>query len=78
MKLPHRAGIKAGNKAGKRSELFRLNEYGDLVIIVDDRNVEHVFGSDINRLMERIRCVTYTISLKQIHSNVRIFISAIK
>src|SRR5437762_2913349 len=30
VELPHRAG----NKAGKRSELFRLNEYGDLVIIV--------------------------------------------
>jgi hypothetical protein len=65
-------------RKGERSELFRLNEYGDLVIIVDDRNMEHVFGPDINRLMERIRCVTYTISLKQIHSNVRIFISAIK
>ncbi|CAG8703464.1 12322_t:CDS:2, partial [Racocetra fulgida] len=37
VELPHRAG--------KRSELFRFNEYGDLVIIVDDRNMEYVFGS---------------------------------
>ncbi|GBB96505.1 hypothetical protein RclHR1_02770007 [Rhizophagus clarus] len=41
-------------RRGKRPELFRLNEYGDLVIIVDDRNMEHVFGPAINRLMERI------------------------
>ncbi|CAI2187293.1 7148_t:CDS:2 [Funneliformis geosporum] len=41
-------------RKGERSELFRLNEYDDLVIIVDDRNMEHVFGPDINRLMERI------------------------
>jgi hypothetical protein len=39
-------------RKGERSELFRLNEYGDLVIIVDDRNMEHVFGPDINRLMK--------------------------
>ncbi|PKC02830.1 hypothetical protein RhiirA5_424665 [Rhizophagus irregularis] len=30
---------------GKRPELFRINEYSDyLVIIVDDRNMEYVFG----------------------------------
>jgi hypothetical protein len=40
-------------RKGERSELFRLNEYGDLVIIVDNRNMEHVFGPAINRLMER-------------------------
>ncbi|CAG8499656.1 3005_t:CDS:2 [Scutellospora calospora] len=39
VELPHRAS--------KRSELFRFNEYGDLVIIVDDRNMESVFGSVI-------------------------------
>ncbi|CAG8596153.1 22448_t:CDS:2 [Racocetra persica] len=36
VELPHRAG--------KRSDLFRFNEYGDLVIIVDDRNMEYIFG----------------------------------
>jgi hypothetical protein len=41
-------------RSSERSELFRLNEYGDLVIIVDNRNMEHVFGPAINRLMERI------------------------
>ncbi|CAB4440545.1 unnamed protein product [Rhizophagus irregularis] len=50
VELPHRAG----NRSGKRPELFRLNQYGDLVIIVDDRNMEHVFGPAINRLLERI------------------------
>ena len=50
VELPHRAS--------KRPELFRFNEYGDLVIIVDNRNMEYVFGPVINELMERIRCVT--------------------
>ncbi|CAG8640318.1 11576_t:CDS:2, partial [Funneliformis caledonium] len=45
-RLPHRAI--------KRSELFRFNEYGDLVIIVDDRNMEYVFGPAIKKLVERI------------------------
>jgi hypothetical protein len=41
-------------RAGKRSKLFRFNEYGDLVIIVDDRNMECVFGPVIKKLMEKI------------------------
>jgi len=47
-------------RKSKRSRLFRINEYGDLVIIVDDRNIEHVFGSAIKRLMESLslRCVS--------------------
>ncbi|RGB24210.1 hypothetical protein C1646_676537 [Rhizophagus diaphanus] len=48
VELPHRA-------ESKRSELFRLNAYGDLVIIVDDRNVKHVFGEGIAKLMENLR-----------------------
>jgi len=59
VELPHRAG----NKAGKRSELFRLNKYGDLVIIVDDRNMKHVFGETIERLVENLRCVSFHIKL---------------
>ena len=47
-------------RKGERSELFRLNEYGDLVIIVDDRNMEHVFGSSIKKLVENLR---YGVSL---------------
>ncbi|CAB5360176.1 unnamed protein product [Rhizophagus irregularis] len=39
----------------KRLKLFRINEYGDLVIIVDDRNMEHVFGPVIKNLMETLR-----------------------
>ncbi len=50
VELPHRAS--------KRSKLFRFNEYGDLVIIVDDRNMECVFGPVIKKLMEKIRYVT--------------------
>ena len=50
VELPHRAG--------KRSKLFRFNEYGDLVIIVDDRNMEYVFGPVIKKLMTKIRYVT--------------------
>ncbi|CAI2170564.1 4832_t:CDS:2 [Funneliformis geosporum] len=46
VELPHRAG--------KRSKLFRFNKYGDLVIIVDDRNMESVFGPVIKKLMEKI------------------------
>ncbi|PKY40633.1 hypothetical protein RhiirA4_538971 [Rhizophagus irregularis] len=46
VELPHRAG--------KRSKLFRFNEYGDLMIIVDDRNMECVFGPVIKKLMEKI------------------------
>ncbi|PKY63432.1 hypothetical protein RhiirA4_492339, partial [Rhizophagus irregularis] len=34
VELPRRAGK-------ERLELFRFNEYGDLVIIVDDRNMKH-------------------------------------
>ncbi|CAG8696520.1 4413_t:CDS:2, partial [Acaulospora morrowiae] len=45
--IPHRSS--------KRSELFRFNKYGDLVIIVDDRNMEHVFGSTIKKLAENLR-----------------------
>jgi hypothetical protein len=56
VELPHRA-------ESKRSELFRLNAYGDLVIIVDDRNVKHVFGEEIVRLMENLRCVSFHIKL---------------
>jgi hypothetical protein len=51
VELPHR-------QSKKRSRLFRINEYGDLVIIVDDRNMEYVFGSAIKKLVERIRCVS--------------------
>jgi hypothetical protein len=50
VELPHRAS--------ERPELFRFNEYGDLVIIVDNRNMEYVFGPAIKTLVERIRCVT--------------------
>jgi hypothetical protein len=50
VELPHRKS--------ERPELFRFNEYGDLVIIVDDRNMKYVFGSAIEALVERIRCVT--------------------
>ncbi|GBB97806.1 hypothetical protein RclHR1_30730001 [Rhizophagus clarus] len=46
LELPHRQG--------KRPRLFRINEYGDLVIIVDDRNMEHVFGPVIKKLVKRI------------------------
>ncbi|CAB4431593.1 unnamed protein product [Rhizophagus irregularis] len=46
VELPHRQS--------KRSRLFRINEYGDLVIIVDDRNMEYVFGPVIKKLLERI------------------------
>ncbi|CAG8568829.1 810_t:CDS:2 [Funneliformis mosseae] len=51
VELPRRAG----KRSGKRTELFRLNEYGDLVIIVDDRNIKHVFGETIERLVENLR-----------------------
>jgi len=53
----------AGNRADKRSELFRLNEYGDLVIIIDDHSMEHVFGETIERLVENLRCVSFHIKL---------------
>ncbi|PKY38074.1 hypothetical protein RhiirA4_536974 [Rhizophagus irregularis] len=46
VELPHRNG--------ERPELFRFNEYGDLVIVVDDRNMEYVFGPVIKKLVERI------------------------
>ncbi|CAG8705902.1 16658_t:CDS:2, partial [Funneliformis caledonium] len=46
VELPHRKS--------ERPELFRFNEYGDLVIIVDDRNMKYVFGSAIEALVERI------------------------
>jgi len=49
VELPHR-------QSKKRPRLFRINEYGDLVIIVDDRNMEYVFGPVIKKLVERIRC----------------------
>ncbi|PKY60227.1 hypothetical protein RhiirA4_550583 [Rhizophagus irregularis] len=39
-------------REGKSPELFRFNEYGDLVIVVDDRNMEYVFGPVINKLMK--------------------------
>ncbi|CAB4410823.1 unnamed protein product [Rhizophagus irregularis] len=54
VELPHRAGKRSGKRSGKRAELFRLNEYGDLVIIVDDRNIKHVFGETIERLVENL------------------------
>ena len=57
VELPRRAG----KRSGKRAELFRLNEYGDLVIIVDDRNIKHVFGETIERLVENLRCVYFYI-----------------
>ncbi|CAB4404858.1 unnamed protein product [Rhizophagus irregularis] len=41
-------------RQSKRPRLFRINEYGDLVIIVDNRNMEYVFGSGIKKLVERI------------------------
>ncbi|GBC02880.1 hypothetical protein RclHR1_04880005 [Rhizophagus clarus] len=47
VELPHRRS--------ERPELFRINDYGDLVIIIDDRNMEHVFGSSIKKLMENLR-----------------------
>ncbi|CAG8607187.1 15365_t:CDS:1 [Acaulospora colombiana] len=46
VELPHRAS--------KRPELFRFNEYGDLVIIVDDRNMEYVFGPVIKEPAENL------------------------
>ncbi|RGB29666.1 hypothetical protein C1646_713044, partial [Rhizophagus diaphanus] len=49
--------VELPRRQSKRSRLFRINEYGDLVIIVDDRNMEYVFGSVIKKLVERIRCV---------------------
>ncbi|CAB4410769.1 unnamed protein product [Rhizophagus irregularis] len=49
VELPHRKD--------ERSELFRFNEYGDLVIVVDDRNMEYIFGPAIKKLVERIRRV---------------------
>ncbi|GBB89088.1 hypothetical protein RclHR1_15760004 [Rhizophagus clarus] len=51
VELPHRA-------SKERPDLFRLNNHGDLVIIVDDRNMEYVFGPVIKELVKRIRCVT--------------------
>jgi hypothetical protein len=42
-------------RSGERSELFRFNEYGDLVIIIDDRNMEHIFGPAIKKLVENLR-----------------------
>ncbi|RUS18083.1 hypothetical protein BC937DRAFT_89164 [Endogone sp. FLAS-F59071] len=39
----------------KRPETFRLDEKGDLIIIVDDRNVEQVFGPSMVRLVESIK-----------------------
>ncbi|CAG8594865.1 7108_t:CDS:2, partial [Acaulospora morrowiae] len=50
VELPHRRS--------KRPELFRFNEYGDLVIIVDDRNMEHVFGPSIKELVDSLRFVS--------------------
>ncbi|GBB93936.1 hypothetical protein RclHR1_02260001 [Rhizophagus clarus] len=47
VELPHRA-------SKERPDLFRLNDYGDLVIIVDDRNMEYVFGPVIKELVKRI------------------------
>ncbi|CAG8633928.1 12355_t:CDS:2, partial [Acaulospora colombiana] len=46
VELPHRRS--------KRPELFRFNEYGDLVIIVDDRNMEHIFGPVIKELVDSL------------------------
>ncbi|CAG8523686.1 8844_t:CDS:2, partial [Acaulospora morrowiae] len=46
VELPHRRN--------KRPELFRFNEYGDLVIIVDDRNMEHIFGPVIKELVDSL------------------------
>ncbi|CAB4410810.1 unnamed protein product [Rhizophagus irregularis] len=47
--------VELPRRRSKRSKLFRINEYGDLVIIVDDRNMEHVFGPVIKNLMETLR-----------------------
>jgi hypothetical protein len=52
--------VELPRRQSKRSQLFRINEYGDLVIIVDDRKMEHVFGPVINKLMESLR---YDVSL---------------
>ncbi|CAG8614669.1 12116_t:CDS:2 [Acaulospora morrowiae] len=50
VELPHRCS--------KRPELFRFNEYGDLVIIVDDCNMEHIFGPVIKELVDSLRFVS--------------------
>uniref|UniRef100_U9U1L3 Crinkler effector protein N-terminal domain-containing protein n=1 Tax=Rhizophagus irregularis (strain DAOM 181602 / DAOM 197198 / MUCL 43194) TaxID=747089 RepID=U9U1L3_RHIID len=47
--------VELPRRRSKRLKLFRINEYGDLVIIVDDRNMEHVFGPVIKNLMETLR-----------------------
>ncbi|RGB37054.1 hypothetical protein C1646_666484 [Rhizophagus diaphanus] len=47
--------VELPRRRSKRSKLFRINEYGDLVIIVDSRNMEHVFGPVIKNLMETLR-----------------------
>ncbi|PKC06116.1 hypothetical protein RhiirA5_378083 [Rhizophagus irregularis] len=45
VELPHRKD--------ERPELFRFNEYGDLVIVVNDRNMEYIFGPAIKKLVRQ-------------------------
>ncbi|CAG8766882.1 44448_t:CDS:2, partial [Gigaspora margarita] len=50
--------VELSHKCSKRPELFRFNEYGDLVIIVDDHNIEHIFGLVIKELVDSLRFVS--------------------
>ncbi|RUP43370.1 hypothetical protein BC936DRAFT_137280, partial [Jimgerdemannia flammicorona] len=45
VELPRRTGK-------KRPDLVRFDDNGDLVIIVDDRNVKEVYGSAVKSLVE--------------------------
>ncbi|RUS14307.1 hypothetical protein BC937DRAFT_94031 [Endogone sp. FLAS-F59071] len=52
VELPHRVKL---YETKKRTEIFRFNENGDLIIIVDDRNVDQVFGLSMVHLIESIQ-----------------------